>query len=206
MLANGGRDITIILLTWTIWRARTNASKWRMGFNSAFKRLMQVQRVIVASDYTHWHIHTLYDSSGRGIGLSRSDILVQNTTFTRDRLPRLRRDSNQQSQQDRGRRHTPHAPSPPRSVCLTLAPEFLCQILNKRQLMICLNCFKPINVYNGDSKLLLGGRNRSLYGLLSDVIHMNFIIQNVRVLFSNSDSQQTWKPNIRPPITGFQSK
>ena len=22
-----------ILLTWTIWRAPTNASKWRMGFN-----------------------------------------------------------------------------------------------------------------------------------------------------------------------------
>ena len=33
MLANGG------WLTWTTWRAPTNASKWRMGFNSAFKRL-----------------------------------------------------------------------------------------------------------------------------------------------------------------------
>ena len=30
---------TRILLTWTIWRASTNASKWRMGFNSAFKGL-----------------------------------------------------------------------------------------------------------------------------------------------------------------------
>ena len=40
MLANGGWDITIILLTWTIWRAPTNASKWRMGFNSAFKGLI----------------------------------------------------------------------------------------------------------------------------------------------------------------------
>ena len=37
MLANGGWDLTLILLTWTIWRAPTNASKWRMGFNSAFK-------------------------------------------------------------------------------------------------------------------------------------------------------------------------
>ena len=27
-------------LTWTIWRAPANASKWRMGFNSAFKGLM----------------------------------------------------------------------------------------------------------------------------------------------------------------------
>ena len=33
MLANGGWDLTLILLTWTIWRAPTNASKWRMGFN-----------------------------------------------------------------------------------------------------------------------------------------------------------------------------
>ena len=39
MLANGGWDLILILLTWTIWRAPTNASKWRMGFNSAFKGL-----------------------------------------------------------------------------------------------------------------------------------------------------------------------
>ena len=25
--------LTLVLLTWTIWRAPTNASKWRMGFN-----------------------------------------------------------------------------------------------------------------------------------------------------------------------------
>ena len=31
--------LTLILLTWTVWRAPTNASKWRMGFNSAFKGL-----------------------------------------------------------------------------------------------------------------------------------------------------------------------
>ena len=31
--------LTPILLTWTIWRTPTNASKWRMGFNSAFKGL-----------------------------------------------------------------------------------------------------------------------------------------------------------------------
>ena len=39
MVANGGWDLTLILLTWTIWRAPANASKWRMGFNSAFKGL-----------------------------------------------------------------------------------------------------------------------------------------------------------------------
>ena len=32
-------SLTLILLTWTIWRAPTNAIKWRMGFNSAFKGL-----------------------------------------------------------------------------------------------------------------------------------------------------------------------
>ena len=26
-------SLTLVLLTWTIWRAPTNASKWRMGFN-----------------------------------------------------------------------------------------------------------------------------------------------------------------------------
>jgi hypothetical protein len=36
--------LTPILLTWTIWRAPTNASKWRMGFNSAFKGLNTVRK------------------------------------------------------------------------------------------------------------------------------------------------------------------
>ena len=33
MLANGRWDLTLILLTWTIWRGPTNASKWQMEFN-----------------------------------------------------------------------------------------------------------------------------------------------------------------------------
>ena len=33
--------LTLTLLTWTIWSAPTNASKWRMGFNSAFKGLKE---------------------------------------------------------------------------------------------------------------------------------------------------------------------
>ena len=36
--------LTHTLLTWTIWRASTNASKWRMGFNSAFKGLKKKGR------------------------------------------------------------------------------------------------------------------------------------------------------------------
>ena len=35
--------LTLILLTWTKWRAPTNASKWRMGFNSAFKGLKEIE-------------------------------------------------------------------------------------------------------------------------------------------------------------------
>jgi hypothetical protein len=31
--------LTLILLTWRIWRAPNNASKWQIGFNSAFKGL-----------------------------------------------------------------------------------------------------------------------------------------------------------------------
>ena len=31
--------LTLILLTWRIWWAANNASKWQMGFNSAFKGL-----------------------------------------------------------------------------------------------------------------------------------------------------------------------
>jgi len=32
--------LTLILLTWRIWWALNNASKWQMGFNSAFKGLI----------------------------------------------------------------------------------------------------------------------------------------------------------------------
>ena len=32
-------ELTLTLLTWRIWRAPTNARKWRMGINSAFKGL-----------------------------------------------------------------------------------------------------------------------------------------------------------------------
>ena len=44
MPANGRWDLiqnlTLILLTWRIWGAPNNASKWQMGFNSAFKGLI----------------------------------------------------------------------------------------------------------------------------------------------------------------------
>jgi len=53
--AGGGAQIwqlTLILLTWTKWRAPTNASKWRMEFNSAFKGL---KRYLIADNI---HINT----------------------------------------------------------------------------------------------------------------------------------------------------
>jgi hypothetical protein len=33
--------LTLILLTWKIWRAPNNASRWQIGFNSAYKGLKQ---------------------------------------------------------------------------------------------------------------------------------------------------------------------
>ena len=51
MLANGGWDLiqrlTLTLLTWTTRRAPTNASKWRMGFNSASKGLMAGKLIVL---------------------------------------------------------------------------------------------------------------------------------------------------------------
>ena len=43
--SSGELSLILTLLTWTIWRAPTNASKWRMGFNSAFEGLIFHPRV-----------------------------------------------------------------------------------------------------------------------------------------------------------------
>ena len=45
--------LTLTLLTWTIWRAPTNASKWRMGFNSAFKRLKLTFYILLKAQYDY---------------------------------------------------------------------------------------------------------------------------------------------------------
>ena len=55
--------LTPILLTWTIWRAPINASKWRMGFSSAFKGLIPglvcvefvVEKMILCQDLLGCH-------------------------------------------------------------------------------------------------------------------------------------------------------
>jgi len=41
---NGRVHLTLILLTWKIWWAPNNASKWQMGFNSALKVLYRQGR------------------------------------------------------------------------------------------------------------------------------------------------------------------
>jgi len=38
---------TLNTLTWKIWRAPNNASRWQMGFNSAFKGLTQLVAIIM---------------------------------------------------------------------------------------------------------------------------------------------------------------
>ena len=50
--------LTLTLLTWRIWWAPTNASKWQMGFNSAFKGLRQKHCVLTENwacfTWMHW--------------------------------------------------------------------------------------------------------------------------------------------------------
>jgi hypothetical protein len=40
-------SLTLILLTWRIWRASINASRWQMGFKSAFKGLMMLMMTAI---------------------------------------------------------------------------------------------------------------------------------------------------------------
>ena len=58
----GHSCLTLILLTSTIWQAPTNASKWRMGFNSAFNGLI---RLLNRHDYV---LYTHDRSSGDNVG------------------------------------------------------------------------------------------------------------------------------------------
>ena len=41
------KTLTLILLTWRIWWAPNNASKWQMGLNSAFKGLKNIKNYAV---------------------------------------------------------------------------------------------------------------------------------------------------------------
>jgi len=43
--------LTLILLTWRIWGAPNNASKWQMGFNPVFKGLRRAFYEITCKQY-----------------------------------------------------------------------------------------------------------------------------------------------------------
>ena len=51
--------LTLILLTWRIWWAPNNASRWQMGFNSAFKGLMCYHALLVKLCSAMWPIAPL---------------------------------------------------------------------------------------------------------------------------------------------------
>jgi hypothetical protein len=58
------RTLTLILLTWRIWWAPNNASKWQMGFNLAFEGLMWVGVVTNACYFYHilWRIKIVHQN------------------------------------------------------------------------------------------------------------------------------------------------
>jgi len=43
--------LTLILLTWRIWWAPNNATKWQIGFNSAFKELTRIRPLLVTQNW-----------------------------------------------------------------------------------------------------------------------------------------------------------
>jgi len=68
MPADGRWDLTwrlnLVLLTWRIWWAPNNASRWQMGFNSEFKRLNKGLIRITSRFFLSSALHiTTYDSN-----------------------------------------------------------------------------------------------------------------------------------------------
>jgi hypothetical protein len=53
-LCRSRRTLTLILLTWRIWWAPNNASRWQMGFNSAFKGLIKFYKCHWIFNLTLW--------------------------------------------------------------------------------------------------------------------------------------------------------
>jgi hypothetical protein len=63
--------LTVILLTWRIWRVPNNASRWQMGFNSAFKGLIIMNNVTVLSTQKNIYLVTAkYASVSADVGSS----------------------------------------------------------------------------------------------------------------------------------------
>jgi len=62
---SGTQFLTLILPSWRIWWAPNNASKWQMGFNSAFKGLMcKICTSIFFSVTDGWYFDTEISISG----------------------------------------------------------------------------------------------------------------------------------------------
>jgi hypothetical protein len=73
--------LTLILLTWRIWSAPNNASKWQMGFNSAFKGLRVRRRRHYISSMSraeafHHLSHSLQYKS-RNVRFNRKQVKVK---------------------------------------------------------------------------------------------------------------------------------
>jgi hypothetical protein len=64
--------LTLILLTWRIWRAPNNASRWQMGFNWAFEGLdddLQFINIFSANKFAILFLLTYYTHiKGKGKG------------------------------------------------------------------------------------------------------------------------------------------
>jgi hypothetical protein len=81
--------LTLILLTWRIWWAVNNASKWQMGFNWAFKGLMllHITHFIDISDHmpstTFLSISSIYSGVGNKLEVD-SQLISMASLLTRE--------------------------------------------------------------------------------------------------------------------------
>ena len=57
-------NLTLILLMWRIWWAPNNASKWQMGFNSAFKGLSKANTEVNIRNTKHLRHVTPFEENG----------------------------------------------------------------------------------------------------------------------------------------------
>ena len=78
-------SLTLTLLTWTIWRAPTTASKWRMGFNSAFKGLNMFRDFISYFDSMQLSVFLLLNTDGQCTFVQLHLVTVSGSGCTLDR-------------------------------------------------------------------------------------------------------------------------
>jgi len=80
------QSLTHIPLTWKIWRAPNNASRWLMGFNSVFKGLTKCNDINNQQDSTNFSFINLFKSaqhvSGDKFAHSQEHFLTVYTAFS----------------------------------------------------------------------------------------------------------------------------